>query len=112
VVPAARHDPDNNVIQPVSTSISGPARQRSRNGPRGMGSIEKQPISSAEITGSGPAWVWTSIVAPWAGVSWPRTDSAVISSSIVSRGWVKVSARIDAASERVAATRPRPWMES
>ena len=36
----------HSVIHPVSTSAPSAVRQRSRNGPAGMGSTEKQPISS------------------------------------------------------------------
>ena len=48
------------VIHPVSTSVPSAVWQRNRNGLSGMGSTEKQPISSTSVVVISPALVWIS----------------------------------------------------
>ncbi len=93
----------HSVIQPVSTSVPSVVWQRRRNGPAGMGTTEKHPISSTGVVVLTPALVWVSMVPPRGGMIWPSREPAVTSSSIDRWAEVKVSARIDAASDRTIA---------
>ena len=94
------------MIHPVSTSAPSSVRQRSRNGLAGMGSTVKQPISSTGVLVT-PAVVCTSSVPARGGMICPSSEVSATSSSIDNPVEVKVSARIDAASDRTAATWPR-----
>ena len=63
--PASRRQKPNQtkpqiVIHPVSTSVPSAVWQRNRNGLSGMGSTEKQPISSTSVVVISPALVWIS----------------------------------------------------
>ena len=91
------------VIHPVSTSVPSTVWQRSRNGLSGIGSTEKQPISSTSVVLISPALVWISSSPSRAGRSWPSSEFPVTSSSTLRWAEVKVSARIEAVSDRVAA---------
>ena len=99
------------MIHPVNTSVPSSMRQRSRNGLVGMGSTAKQPISSTGELAT-PAVVWTSSVPARGGTTWPSKTLSATSSSMDKRAEVKVSARIDAASERTAATVSSSRLES
>jgi hypothetical protein len=99
------------VIHPVSTSAPSSVRQRSRNGLLGIGATAKQPISSTGELVT-PAVVWTSSVPARGGMIWPTSEPAVTSSSMDNCVEVKVSARIDAASDRTTATASRSLLES
>ena len=82
-------------------------RQRSRNGPFGIGFSTKHPTSSAGELVT-PAAVWTSSVPARGGMICPSSELWATSSSMDNRAEVKVSARIDAASDRTADASPRP----
>jgi hypothetical protein len=99
------------VIHPVSTSVPSSVRQRSRNGLAGMGSTAKQPISSTGELAT-PAVVWTSSVPARGGMIWPSRALSATSSSMDKFAEVKVSARIDAASDRTAVTVSSSRLES
>jgi hypothetical protein len=92
--------------------VSWPVRQRRRNGLAGMGSTAKHPISSTGVVAIAPAAVCTSTVPGRGGTTWPSRASSVTSSSRLRCGEVKVSARIDAVSDRTAAARSRSASES
>ena len=72
---------------------------------------EKQPISSIGVLVT-PAVVWTSSVPACGGMIWPTSEPPATSSSMDNCTEVKVSARIDAASDRTAATASRSLSES
>ena len=91
------------MIHPVSTSVPSAVRQRSRNGLSGIGSTEKQPLSSTSGVLISPALVWISSSPSRGGRSWPSNEFPVTSSSMLIWAEVKVSARIEAVSDRVAA---------
>src|SRR5260221_1976647 len=75
--------------------------QRRRNGPEGIGSIEKQPISSATVAVSAPVRGCTLIVAACGGTTSPRTKYSATSSSMLQLAEVEVTIPIDAGPARV-----------
>jgi MFS family permease len=90
------------VIQPVITYAPSVVRNRSRNGPGGMGSKAKNPASSTgEVVM--PALVSVSSVPGCGGTTWPSREPPATSSSMDRWAEVKVRARIVAVSDLAAA---------
>ena len=90
------------VIQPVITYAPSVVRNRSRNGPGGMGSKAKNPASSTgEVVMS--ALVCVSSVPGCGGTTWPSREPSATSSSMDRWAEVKVRARIVAVSDLAAA---------
>jgi predicted MFS family arabinose efflux permease len=89
------------VIQPVITYAPPVVRNRSRNGPGGMGSRVKNPASSTgEVVTS--SLVCVSSAPACGGTTWPNRESPATSSSMDRWAEVKVSARIVAVSDLAA----------
>jgi MFS family permease len=99
------------VIQPVITDAPSAVRNRSRNGPGGMGSRAKNPASSTgEVVM--PALVCVSSVPGCGGTTWPSREPSASSSSMDRWAEVKVRARIVAVSDLAAAREPASVRES
>ena len=94
------------MIHPVITDAPSAVRNRSRNGPGGMGSRAKNPASSTgEVVM--PALVCVSSVPGCGGTTWPSREPPVTSSSMDRWGEVKVRARIVAVSDLAGRHRVR-----
>ena len=92
----------HSVIHPVITDAPSVVRNRSKNGPGGMGSRAKNPASSTgEVVM--PALVCVSSVPGCGGTTWPSRESPATSSSMDRWAEVKVRARIVAVSDLAAA---------
>jgi len=86
------------VIHPVITDAPSAVRNRSRNGPGGMGSKAKNPASSTGEAAM-PALVCVSSVPGCGGTTWPSREPPATSSSMDRWAEVKVRARIVAVSD-------------
>ena len=100
------------MIHPVTTSIPHAVRNRSRNGLAGIGSTVKQPISSIGPLVIPPVLSFTSSVPPRGGMTWPSRQPSVTSSSMDRPAEVKVTARMEAVSDRTARLRAVSVLES
>ena len=104
--------PGNRVIHPVTTLVPSVVWQRNRKGLAGIGRMAKHPTSSAWMEAMIPARVCSSIVASPVGNSWQSSESPLTSISMVRWSEVKVSARIDAVSDRTLSAGARSCSES